>query len=113
MLRLAPRPNIKDLLWRPRRRPRLAAPPKGNRPCSQASNRDGEARAASSNAIEILEQDHPDVEEWFNEYAPLEDKDDDRKAELAEKVSWPRRSTPRLKKRFFIRKLVSRQKTMI
>jgi hemerythrin superfamily protein len=53
---------------------------------SQASNRKGEARAASPNAIEILEQDHREVEEWFDEYDELEQKDDDRKAELAEKI---------------------------
>ena len=53
---------------------------------SQASNRKGEAREASSSAIEVLEQDHRQVEEWFDEYEELEDKDDDRKADLAEKI---------------------------
>jgi hypothetical protein len=43
---------------------------------SQASNRKCEARAASPSAIEVLEQDHREVEEWFDEYADLEDKDD-------------------------------------
>jgi hemerythrin superfamily protein len=51
---------------------------------SQASNRKGEARAPSRSAIEVLEQDHREVEEWFDEYEKLED--DDRKAELAEKI---------------------------
>jgi len=52
---------------------------------SQPSNRRGERRTASPNAFELLEQDHREVEEWFDEYDELQD-DDDRKAELAEKI---------------------------
>ena len=52
----------------------------------QASNRKGEAREASPNAIEVLEEDHRQVEEWFDEYEELEDKEDDRKADLVEKI---------------------------
>ena len=37
------------------------------------------------NAFDLLEQDHREVEEWFDEYDELED-DDDRKSELAEKI---------------------------
>jgi hypothetical protein len=60
-----------------------AAKRKSNR--LQASNRKGETRAASPSAIEVLEQDHREVEEWFDEYDELDD-DNDRKAELAEKI---------------------------
>jgi hemerythrin superfamily protein len=52
---------------------------------SPASNRRKESRAESPNAIEVLEQDHREVEEWFDEYDQLQD-NDDRKAELAEKI---------------------------
>lgn len=51
---------------------------------AQASNRKGEARGTSPSAIEVLEQDHREVEEWFDEYDELEH--NDRKAELAEKI---------------------------
>lgn len=53
---------------------------------SQAASRSGETREASPSAIEVLEEDHREVEEWFDEYDELEDKDDDRKADLAEKI---------------------------
>jgi hemerythrin superfamily protein len=52
---------------------------------SPASNRQRETRAASMNAIDLLEQDHRQVEEWFDEYDELK-KDDARKAELAEEI---------------------------
>ena len=41
--------------------------------------------AAFPNALELLEQDHREVEEWFDEYDELNE-DDNRKAELAEKI---------------------------
>jgi hemerythrin-like domain-containing protein len=50
---------------------------------SQGSNR-GSARASSPTALELLEQDHREVEEWFDEYDELQEDDD--KAELAEKI---------------------------
>jgi hypothetical protein len=34
---------------------------------SQTANRKVETRAASPSAIEVLEQDHREVEEWFDE----------------------------------------------
>ena len=52
---------------------------------SQSSNRKKENQAAFPNALELLEQDHPEVEEWFDEYDELNE-DDNRKAELAEKI---------------------------
>jgi hemerythrin superfamily protein len=56
---------------------------KSNR--SQAAGRKGEARAESMNVFDLLEQDHREVEEWFDEYDELE-KDDERKSELSEKI---------------------------
>ena len=50
---------------------------------SQSSNRN--TQGASSSALELLEQDHREVEEWFDEYDELNE-DDNRKAELAEKI---------------------------
>src|SRR6202045_2290956 len=52
---------------------------------SQSPNRKKETQAASPSAIDLLEQDHREVEEWFDEYDELKD-DDDRKAELAQKI---------------------------
>ena len=52
---------------------------------SQASSRKKESTQTARNAFEVLEEDHREVEEWFDEYDELE-KDDDRKAELAEKI---------------------------
>ncbi len=52
---------------------------------SQPSNREKGAQTAVANAFDLLEQDHREVEEWFDEYDELQ-QDDDRKAELAEKI---------------------------
>jgi hypothetical protein len=52
---------------------------------SQSSNRNKKTQAASPSALELLEQDHREVEEWFDEYNELNE-DDNRKAELAEKI---------------------------
>jgi hemerythrin HHE cation binding domain-containing protein len=51
---------------------------------SQSQNQK-ETEAASPNAFELLEQDHREVEEWFDEYDELKE-DDNRKGELAEKI---------------------------
>ena len=51
---------------------------------SQSQNQK-ETEAASPNAFELLEQDHREVEEWFDEYDELKE-DDKRKGELAEKI---------------------------
>jgi len=51
---------------------------------SQAKNRETKTQAASQSAFDLLEQDHREVEEWFDEYDEL--KDDNRKTELAEKI---------------------------
>lgn len=53
---------------------------------SQAQNREVDTQAALPNAFELLEQDHREAEEWFDEYDEL--KDDDQKEELAEKIFW-------------------------
>jgi hemerythrin superfamily protein len=52
---------------------------------SQAANKKGETRAETMNAFDLLEQDHREVEEWFDEYDEIEE-DDGRKSELAEKI---------------------------
>ena len=38
------------------------------------------------NAFDLLEQDHREVEEWFDEYDELKNNHENRKAELAEKI---------------------------
>lgn len=52
---------------------------------AQGPSRKKEAQAASTNAFDLLEQDHRQVEEWFDEYDELHD-DDKRKEDLAEKI---------------------------
>ena len=52
---------------------------------SQTPNRKKETQPASPSAIDLLEEDHRQVEEWFDEYDELKE-DDDRKAELAQKI---------------------------
>jgi hypothetical protein len=52
---------------------------------SQSPGRKNETEAASPSALELLEQDHREVEEWFDEYVELKE-DDNRKGELAEKI---------------------------
>ncbi len=51
---------------------------------SQTANRKKEEQQV--NAFDLLEQDHREVEEWFDEYDELKDSDEDRKTELAEKI---------------------------
>jgi hypothetical protein len=55
----------------------------GNSSRSQSSNRN--TQGASPSALELLEQDHREVEEWFDEYNELKE-DDDQKGALAEKI---------------------------
>jgi len=52
---------------------------------SQSLNRETKTQAASPRAFELLEQDHREVEEWFDEYNELKE-DDDRKRALVEKI---------------------------
>ena len=63
---------------------------KANRSAERKSNR---AQAVNRkkdqqqvNAFDLLEQDHREVEEWFDEYDELKDNHENRKAELAEKI---------------------------
>ena len=51
---------------------------------ARPTNRTNESRAASPSALDLLEQDHREVEEWFDAYDELSD--DDGKAELAAKI---------------------------
>ena len=53
---------------------------------SQSANRNKERQQTARNAFDVLEEDHREVEEWFDEYDELKDSDEDRKAELAEKI---------------------------
>jgi len=53
---------------------------------SPAANRSKEHQQTAGNAFDVLEEDHREVEEWFDEYDELKDSDEDRKAELAEKI---------------------------
>ena len=52
---------------------------------SAPQNRDKETQPASPSVLELLEQDHREVEEWFDEYDELKE-DDNRKGQLAEKI---------------------------
>jgi hypothetical protein len=52
---------------------------------SQASNRKKETQAPSLSAVELLEQDHLQVEEWFDEYDQLKG-NDKQKGELAQRI---------------------------
>jgi hemerythrin superfamily protein len=63
-----------------------AAERKSNRsPATSKTSNKSETGAETMNAFDLLEQDHREVEEWFDEYDEIED-DDDRKSELAEKI---------------------------
>ena len=53
---------------------------------SQTASRSKERQRASRNAFDVLEEDHREVEEWFDEYDELKDSDEDRKTDLAEKI---------------------------
>jgi hypothetical protein len=51
---------------------------------SASQNRETKTQTASPNAFELLEQDHREVEEWFDEFDEI--KDDNQKGRLAEKI---------------------------
>ncbi|HEX4616515.1 MAG TPA: hemerythrin domain-containing protein [Stellaceae bacterium] len=53
---------------------------------SKSANQNKERQQAARNAFDVLEEDHREVEEWFDEYDELKDSDEDRKARLAEKI---------------------------
>ena len=53
---------------------------------SQTTSRSKERQQPARNAFDVLEQDHREVEEWFDEYDELKDSDEDRKADLAERI---------------------------
>jgi len=53
---------------------------------SQSASRNKEPQQAARNAFDVLEEDHREVEEWFDEYDELKDSDEGRKGELAEKI---------------------------
>jgi hemerythrin superfamily protein len=83
-LQLSPRIVwIEDYIGRQKRGQRPAGLPKGNSSRPQSSNRN--TQGASPSALELLKQDHREVEEWFDEYNELKE-DDDRKRALVEKI---------------------------
>src|ERR1700722_20129274 len=53
---------------------------------SQTATRSRERQRASRTALAVLEEDHREFEEWFDEYDELKDSDEDRKTDLAEKI---------------------------
>jgi hemerythrin superfamily protein len=53
---------------------------------SQTASRGKERQQAPRSAFDVLEEDHREVEEWFDEYDELKDSDEGRKADLAEKI---------------------------
>ena len=53
---------------------------------SQNASRNKERQQAARSAFDVLEEDHREVEEWFDEYDELKDSDEGRKGELAEKI---------------------------
>jgi hemerythrin superfamily protein len=53
---------------------------------SQSSSRNKERQQAARNAFDVLEEDHREVEEWFDQYDELKNSDEDRKAELSKKI---------------------------
>ena len=53
---------------------------------SQSASRNNQRQQASRSAFDVLEEDHREVEEWVDEYDELKDSDEDRKADLAEKI---------------------------
>ncbi len=53
---------------------------------SKSANQNKERQQAARNAFDVLEEDHREVEEWFDEYDELKDTDEHRKGELAEKI---------------------------
>ena len=52
---------------------------------TRSTSREKENNAAAQNAFDVLEHDHREVEKWLDEYDELE-RDDERKADLAEKI---------------------------
>jgi Hemerythrin HHE cation binding domain len=81
----SPPPSIKEVLMATKAKTKTgrAAEIKSSR--SQSLNRETKTQAASPSAFELLEQDHREAEEWFDEYDELKE-DDNRKEELAEKI---------------------------
>ena len=83
-LQLSPRIGwIEDYIWRQKAKTNAGRAAERNSSHSQSSNRN--TQGASPSALELLEQDHREVEEWFDEYNELKE-DDNRKGALAEKI---------------------------
>ena len=75
--------RIKDYIMATKAKTKAGRAAERNSSRSQSSNRN--TQGASLSALELLEQDHREVEEWFDEYDELKE-DDNRKGALAEKI---------------------------
>ena len=75
--------RIKDYIMATKAKTKAGRAAERNSSRSQSSNRN--TQGASPSALEVLEQDHREVEEWFDDYNELKE-DDNRKGALAEKI---------------------------
>ena len=75
--------RIKDYIMATKAKAKAGRAAERNSSRSQSSNRN--TQGASPSALELLEQDHREVEEWFDEYNELKE-DDGRKRALVEKI---------------------------
>ena len=75
--------RIKDYIMATKAKTKAGRAAGRNSSRSQSSNRN--TQGASPSALDVLEQDHREVEEWFDEYNELKE-DDNRKGALAEKI---------------------------
>ena len=75
--------SIKDYIMATKAKTKAGRAAGRNSSRSQSSNRN--TQGAFPSALELLEQDHREVEEWFDEYNELKE-EDNRKGALAEKI---------------------------
>src|SRR6266850_3705855 len=75
--------RIKDYIMATKAKTKAGRAAERNSSRSQSSNRN--TQRASPSALDVLEQDHREVEEWFDEYNELKE-DHNRKGALAEKI---------------------------
>ena len=75
--------SIKDYIMATKAKTKAGRAAGRNSSRSQSSNRN--TQGASPSALELLEQDHREVEEWFDEYNELKE-EDNRRGALAEKI---------------------------
>jgi hemerythrin-like domain-containing protein len=78
-------PNIKGFPMATKAKTKAARSTERKSPRPQSSNQQNESGSAAPSALDLLEQDHRQVEEWLDEYDELQG-NDKRKADLAEKI---------------------------